>query len=913
MRSLLAVLALTLASGEAPAAVCSFAAGISEIGPELSLTGVGTDCATPLPTDEFVVPAGAIVRQVGDITHIQRLTVEAGGEWVSDVLDRAGGPGAMELRPSDQIENTGGLLRLQGAFREMQVAIPSLASTPAAAGSLAAGSILPCPGWDDDDDGGRWEPDCGGVLTAPGDWPGSPNEVAIVWPPGDAGGNQFLQESVAAIAPGDIAHWEPGAMDEGWHYEITLADGDYQNRGVSVVLVDVRQTDPSSPKDTAYPLALREVRTGTLQVPIQAGASWENRATYVDTQVGVLYPDSVVRGMTTVMDVAVPRKHPHAGMCVAFEDVETGLPHDRVYRISRSWPALADAFAEGGAFPSCQGGDQSCDMFEIYDPRGLEHSVQAGDRFWIMPCQRRGDPFHVLVPLTLRDAELSLEYENEKLFRAAGGTSSWTGVLFEDGTLTADGPGTLLEMQHSWQRDPIGGCGNCNQMSVDASATLRLRSVSVSGGDSIAPGGTTASGLGEDRSHGIVGSTGAFLDFEGIYQRHAGDDYLVAKSPLGSIDIKRWRAQYASGDGHSQQMIDPAATPEVFLEDIECVQAVSNDFGYNTGIILKIEDSETQVKNMLSWSCTGVPHTEALGPSGAFDDDFFESFMSVGGQAMVPLYGRHFMVALSYTDQNDTGGGLTGLVPPSVVDIKNVLLRDMRRDTRLLRGPDEHGAGGRISNALFLNLGRDDDCTTAQCAVLDVRSLATTTSARIERVTIALRPGVSAEVDSAFRTSISHEDSYTTNGILAWGFENATGLGWGVRGSGAQTARLFQNTTVPPCFAMNTLDAQSPQDLPAGSVLGQDLGLQNPAAGLFLPLPGGLADQAGCGIGFAGGIPGIVTTSAMHDWMNVPPENAAGLGPPVFGVPALGAGAMLVGILALATSGAMCARRRLAP
>jgi len=853
------------------------------------------DCPTSGGGDDFVVPAGTTVDAVGAILWSTttpgiagaRLTVEAGGTFSCRLAN-----GCTELAlDRGLICLEGSTCILEGLYPELGVPLPGLVDTAELQGVFPAGDVVPCPGWDADGGaggGGRFEPDCDGLLADPGDVPGDRNEMALVYRLSEWGG-AFAAETLANLQAGDVLLWKDAdvstalgtPVDEGFAYEIVEVDPDYAGAGShGVVVLDVRQTDPAAPRsDAHYPDVLRQVATGSLNAGL-AGSSGGSRGRVLDVDPGVL------PGTTEWLTFPVQgwKREERAGMYVRFDCAGDGIACDEVFRISRTWNAAPDGLAP----VDCAGGAASCDLLELYSPRGLPWDLPAGTRFWIDYGWRRGDTFSVYRPIRVHSAggvQAVPRNGDPPLYfgtPAALAPHRIRAVIYEDGTLRyaygADGTGAVME--DFWFRDPYHG-GGATLVAAEGTQNWSWKRVHRSGG------AMNQDGVDHGFTWGKTGSLNGW-DLEELGWRHGGDDWISAGGQIGGPDSdmrgRRIRFQYASNGSASQQYA--SSNGRIFhleLEDGECVQCAT---------------PRTGVLGAGSADYRGLLFVSPLAGGGSCGR--IEDFLSVGtGLNVAPSCPiERFVVA--QTDSYANVGGIRGFFDATrIVDAADGVIRDFGYVRSVFENHFDDAAS--LRNILVLDYYRTDpnltpedhqhaypsNCDATSCSQLLFNSGGATpaTAIDLDRITVAFRDDSTAGSDWAYRLNQTDVPNiHTLDGLLAYLPPGAPTVGRGdlvgLDGSNAEILSGFANTSRGPCIGAGYATVTSNDNeelLPPSAVLHTPLDLEDPSQERYGALPGGVADQAGCGIHGGALAPGLFRWRATNHWMGgVPPENASG-------------------------------------
>jgi len=862
MRYLLVLLtwacaALSTIPPGAEAATCTFEEGATQWGPIESLAGVGTNCVSPDGNDRYVIPDGAHVSIVEDVlfdgSSLGRIIVEAGGELVVDALLRSGGPGKIRLAVNEYLScEPASTCRFQGAYREIGTAQPGVVATFEEAGLLETETVLACPGWHHAAD--RWESDCDGSLDGASDRSGNPNEVGLIWPHSTWTTSQpdprHTLAALAEIAPGDVMCWADDdpetpetSTDENFCYEIVLANAawDAAIDDVGVLIFDVRQTNPQNPRDTGYPLYLRQIVESHTIRAIAAGSS-ARRPTWIEVPTDVLPGTALVRGPPSGTGTT-PRRE-RVGMFLRFADPQNE-PREKSHRISRTWNDPEDGLAP----IDCSAGPSTCDVLEFYDPRGLPFDQEAGDRLWIDYGHSPGEHFFVFTPIHFLEADGVQSYKTRAL--RLEGMIEFRGTIIEDTRVSLDGASGPFE--DVWIRDPFSGAApNAAILTFEDMSDFVVERFSSSGGASV----------GIDGSHGIVLRFNTDnIDFRHLGMRHSGDDFFSSIAPsIPDIDLYRVRAQYASGDAASMEFAsDNGGTNilELKLEDVECVQCNSNDAFVNSGSINTVRNHEAD--GFLRW---GTP-----GHYGFNTVSTVSNLLSIGSDHSLPYKVDRFVVAAA-DDLVGSAAGSQGLIENPHQEVQNGIIHDYSRDGYTLSSMDE----GTLENVLFLDLAHLADCTLTECRAANL--LAPDGSMEIDRVTFAARFDSTLELDSAVRANATGTP-FTIEGLLVQGMTSSTGEGLGIKTSTAgKLAGFFANTTRGPCLSQNVNDVPVgfESSLPISTIQASTLDLSDPTQGRFDPVPGGTADSAECGIRSGVETPGIDRFRWIHSISHIVPE-----------------------------------------
>jgi hypothetical protein len=818
----LLVCALAAASAEA---VCELQTS-GDWGPASVFTGA-TSCAALDGSEEIRIPAGVAVRIVDDLVlgalPGQQLRVSSGGTLRARGAERSGGPGPLTVAftPKGLFCERGSECVFEGVYRQVGVPSPSPRASLVEAGWLPAGDVVPCPGWDDS--ARRWVPDCAGLLAAsgdPADLPGSAFEVGFVYSPGAAIAPPFLAASLEAMQPGDVLCFTdpdpatPAApVDDGFCYEITFARGDFG--GAGVLVFDVRQTNPNRPRNTSYPFSLREVREGGLL----AGATKGSR-------IAVTSPGVLGGG----------RASERVGMWLRFAS-PSGAPRPESYKIARTW----DAPAAGVAPVDCPGGPGSCDVLEIYDPRGFQSAPREGDALWVDYGHAPGEAFFVMAPLLLTEADGLQEPSKDASFVLQGETSVGA-VLVEDTASFRLFGADVNRFEDVWLRDVVSGGGNGVALSIFDVEGALLRRVSLTGGN----GGPS----GVDRMHSVgLGPFAASLTFRNLAIRHHGDDGLTHSSSA-QLDVERYRLEWATPGAVSCNLIgqnNPAGVLSGAGRDLLCLDCNRG------GPVVRTQPAlDFDIQGLARW-----------GSAEGFDSEngpglLVEELLQVGGGGSLPSRVDGFVVALE--------NGAAALSGPRHREIRSGIVRDTKVTGRAVLGPMDAGS---VDNVALFDVDTIRSCA-GECAVLRL-SGAPSLGMRVSDVSVAVSPDRATRFDAGAE-AVATGGSFRVDGLLVSGMSRSTGAGRGVSGAAAGMALVFGATAFGPFLYDNRVDAQSPGSLPPSAVLGVDPGFVNPAARRFDTAPGSAADLAGSGIRRGPEAPGGGSYRWMHAITRTQPE-----------------------------------------
>jgi hypothetical protein len=868
-------------------AVCTFSPGASVWSAVDAIAGAGASCSdggSADASDSFVIPDGASVDVTGDLewepaTSSRSITVESGAS-LSVQVSASSGPIVLSIdapggAPGIRCES-GSSCTFRGGYRQFGVPAPAIQSSVQAAGFFEVGDVLPCPGWKDAED--RWLSDCAGALSGAGDRAGSPDEVGFLYPhPAYAADEPALD----AVEAGDLLCFydpEPGTpdapVDEGYCYSIVLADGawDAAAAPMGVLVIDVRQTDPLRPHDSGFPLTLRRVHQGRLHRDV------ESSSRYVEVDASfIACPDTTRDGCRDTEPWNYPSLVPGDGVAdrqdvgrwIRFE--EQGAPSQRSYRISRTFDDYADDSVLG--VPNCSGGSGTCDVIEIYDPRGFESTQDASDpdqdEFWIDYGHAPGDSFVVLAPVVIRDADPVEANRKIGLFLEGSGHVLQSLLLTDLGALLSRGESDGLARDVVF-RDVRSGPGGY-QWELDDVQEMTLQRVSFTGGGEDTP---------RDDAHVITvhGDSTTELVLRTVAIRHQGDDVLSGPGRY-AVDAERLRVQWISDEAQSAQIFGYGGfqRPTGRLVDAEFVDCVSNDLGPNSGTV---QGGLLERSGILKW---GTPGSLVQSPEP--DALLVTDYLSVGGEGVLPARVDGFVVAVANHDGNGSGG-ISGLLDPEInFDVRNGIVRDFTRDRNVFAAAP---ADGVVENLAFIDVGpapaSTTDCSATDCNLLRVvNNSATFVDFRGSRISMVVRPGASSQLDGAVAANLDVND-YSLDGLLVYGLSRSSQSGIAVNDTGAQARHFFQENTGDtsdgaelqqgPCIA-DVKAAVTPgheDELPSAAVLGGDPGFVDPAGDRWDPVSGGLADLHGCGIegGLSG--PGVRHFRWMHAVSRVAPE-----------------------------------------
>ncbi|MGH0037642.1 MAG: hypothetical protein ACQGVK_21645 [Myxococcota bacterium] len=831
--ALLCTLSLT-AADRAQGATCTFLTS-GDWGPIGSYSGL-TDCGTIQGDEELVIPSGVSVRVVDDIVQAggidARITVEAGGSLVVSALDRqpAAGRTVVSLNDGGIWCLSGSTCTFAGGYRPVASATPALVDDVSLAGRSVVESMLPCPGFDASL--GEWRSDCDSLLTDPGDRAGLAQENGFFFAPTTENLARHIPESLDAMEPGDVlcfSDGDPGTpeapVDDGFCYEVTEVSGDPSGAAPSYLIIDLRQTAPHSPRETTYPLALRENRVSTLVANVSQGAR--------HAAVGA----SALQGI---------RPRERVGMWLRFAAAD-GSPEPLAARISRTW----NDPAPGEAPIDCPGVDP-CDVVEIYDPAGFGASHDAAKSVWLGFGHGPGDEFFVMSPVVLTDADGVANPDLSRSFSFASTLRLVATLVDRTSGVLIESDANLVELRDLWLRDVVAGGAtipaNGRKLKVLVHGGERLLRVSSTGGS---PPGVP------DRTHGIVLDTDD-SDVEdvrifGLGVRHHGDDCLGVTADVG-VTVVRYRCEWSAAEAESCNPIDLGGSPDerIVFSDIQCIDCTDS-----SPLVNMSDADEVRIIGAARWGEVG--RFEQGDSTGLVVRDL----LSVGGDGRLPLSVSRFVVAL--TDTRPAFG--TGvLIDKPQLDVRNGIIRDVVRSSAIIaRAPED----GVLENVAFIDVDTDGDCaTSATCSVLILGPASD--DARVTDVTIAYSPDATTQIEYGARaTSLS---DLTVDGLLVSRMNRSLSNGTGIFGNLTAMDTTFDSTTRGPCLHEVSAPAQQPAGLPPSTHELAGPILVDAAAGRFDPIPGGPADLVPCGVRSGPEAPGMHQTRWIHSISRIAPE-----------------------------------------
>jgi hypothetical protein len=495
--------------------------------------GLWDDCWFPGGDDAFVIGAGCTVRVCApgqrctiafDPANAQAVTVQPGG--------------ALVLRPG-RVDLPAGGLDCQGdctfepVWRSWAQAPPAVQSDPYASPAWRAGTPVPCPGFD----GAAWRPDCAGLLVGPGQQPGDPNHLMLMYP--DAAPE--LAASIAAIAPsGEFVQFvrPPGAgfddmsMENAHWYEIT---GRGSTGGAAWLVLNVLQTEQARPRDGEYPLARRRIATVT--GPASPAARSEREIAIAESDV-------------------VTFVHEYAGTCA--------------YRVDPALPGGVDPLP--AVLSSTE--DGAPDRITVAAAEGWPWDLAPQQKLYLAHfCIRPGDPFVVVSPAILSSA--SPAQDDTPLF-FGGAAPALVGLLASQVShVVLPGPGTAT-ISHSAVWDASGGDQWGVAVTVDAGLThLAASYLNVVGGREQ---GAELRGPHAMQAVAAGGSTTSEIDDYSV--RYHGDDALVFErlAVQASSTIRRIHASFLADNAESANLIDVGSRTTVDVAGAVCKSCVSRDW-----------------------------------------------------------------------------------------------------------------------------------------------------------------------------------------------------------------------------------------------------------------------------------------------------------------------------------------------
>jgi hypothetical protein len=605
-------------------------------------------------------------------------------------------------------------------------------------------------------------------------------------------------------------------VDDGFCYQVVLVDGDWQGAG-GILKIDVRQTNPAQPRDTTYPFTLRRVRQGSLLAGVDAG----DRIAIVDT--GVL---------------SGSRARERVGMWLRFAAGD-GSPRPGSYKIVRTW----NAPGAGQAPVNCPGGAGSCDVLEIYDPRGFADDQDVGDALWVDYGHAPGETFFVMAPVVLTEADGVQEPDKGLTFDLLGGATIGA-VLVDDTAGFRLFGSTLLRFEDVWLRDVVaGGAGNgvaLNLLDLDAGT---LRRVSLTGGN--------ASGLGADRIHSVgLGTYPSTLAFRTLAIRHHGDDGLTHSASV-NLDVERYRLEWPTPAAQSCNLIgqnNPAGVLTGEGRELLC-----QDCNRGGPVVRTQPAIDFPIEGIARWGSTSNFDSENTDGLPVTD------LLQVGGGGLLPTRVTGFVVAL------ESGSSLVAGIRHR--ELRDGILRDSSVTQRTMISAMDDGS---LENVLLYDVDTTRSCS-GECAVLRLTG-APPVGMDVVDVTVAVSPAASTHFTQGVEASATGP-GFTVDGLLVSGMSRAIGgTGYGVGGAATPTAAVFAETSFGPLLHDNDVHAQSAASLPPTAVLGVAPGFVDAAAGRFDTDPGSAADDAQAGIRRGVLAPGLKAYRWIHAVTRTVPE-----------------------------------------
>jgi hypothetical protein len=835
----------------AAARTCNFRAGASVWSSVGVVAGAGVDCSdgdSPGADDDFVVPAGASVTVTDDliwdgVTQNAGITVQADGSLTILAGLHAGGPDAIRIQTNGGGLRcrTGSTCTIAGAQLEVGAEAPgfrSLHDAPLDTTSfLPVSGVVPCPGADPGL-GSHVEPDCNGDLPTPGD----PSGVRFVW----ASGDSMSPSSPDALASADDSQvavfFDPDPDDARVGSDVASF---YEVASVSSSLpyhVEL-EVDQGTLDTAGYPLARRRLVQATLTADVRRG----ERFACIDAS-----PSS-----TAALDRDDVRKGSFLRLSRSEEpcgdgDGEPCELEERGYKII---DIDVDAEACGGS---------GRHRIDIGDVRGFSVDADTGRSAWIDYGWRPGDAFHLFEPVRFRCLEPpSVSAPCQFDF---AGNLTLRGVVFEQVHKVQIREGQAARLL--WVVD--------SGVTASTTATSLVEVIGSGGSVSLAmlsggrdetncdPVGTQACepNCPCELIHGFsVSGNSTNVTFEDTRARHQADDMFLGSSLASQMTVRRAICEYSSDNTSSQSVIDGNSTLGHTLEDVvvsQCGTATMFACGGDTGCqalhrILAIGSDHNSITSSLASS---IEDLTVVGVEG-------------GGAAIHGNVDRFVIRDSAFAAIWSTGD--------IGVSLRNGLVRDSSTTGAFLYtlGSGGDPIGDVVENVAFIDTGSLRASAPLRALIDWVGVLDPRITLRL--ISVVFRDAFWLENPGALPLGrLAHHDNgtgfaaVTLDGLLARNWQAGTVL-W------ASTDNDFLEDSTwssGPCLEGNdSVVSQGDEGLlPPSTIQDVMLELVDVESYRIDPLPGGLAEAAGCGVRRGADAPGVRGFHWAHAVAGVAPE-----------------------------------------
>lgn len=736
---------------------------------------------------------------------------------------------------------------------------------------------------------GEWTSDCAGALAVPG----SVNQIMFLW----ESTKYDIDASVAAVGVGDLIqfYWTEDmggpagvSMEHAQMYEIVATSGAGDHNGDDYIIIDVRQTNTTTPDvgDTDWPPTERAIQI----IQTTADASQGQRlgiqiasSTYLAADA-----DEEVRGGVCMYP---------GGSFDARDPLQPALVSD--------WFEDADGAGAG-----------TDDLVSIAPLEGLGDDIASGtDLYFTPPCIRPGDRFIVIAPTrfyssSASDLDALIQFHNTDGLVVQG-------VLFDDvgqvGITSQDG-GTVT-FRHVWARDLFGEAANgmigaTSNMADGPDYDLDFDYVTITGGHEDAVNCPTG-------CHGIqhfdynTSHTGsAFI--EDYATRYLTDDYYFCKGAntnnICRVFAKRWNLGPMSNvDGCSTMSVVEGGSGASVIEmsDAVCRNCMTDQCA-ESFIISTSSPSLVSLRKATfinstqngSWPCwSGNTTTDGCQANDIMAVGIKGQFIVASGAGTHTQYLKDFVIR----DARSSFGTLTAnLDAPRTINLQNGIIHQLvcggssagttfganpttgtfyaenilwRYQRFLATACDgafvtsclrwNPGGGAGFSNT-FKNITWTSDSHSAEAPCTSV--FETDGVATYEGLTADSNAFVYNHVGAATALETDVESRAEATWLGNWCFEH------NIDGDGDTGANEDYNVIGPGSTAVELL----PLDLedPTGQLDGTGYHVNFPN---YAPQPGGLADRSACGIYSGARAPGV-RTDGWYLW-------ATGLHPEFQGSP----------------------------
>lgn len=830
----------------------------------------GTDDCTLDATDNVTIESGVTATVVLDATVTDvdvamttgTITVASGGTLIVE------GAGGLGVPNGGVVVQSGGTFQPRGSAVSYGDATPTLVSSLSDGGGADVNTVLPvgkvihCPGTPVGTLAATTSTivtDCDGSEAGTA---GARSQVAICYPDSDiaaerlggfqhatAGhaGEGFYPEWLGQVAVGDVVvFWDSTnqnpSRDVNAMYEIEFINTSSLNRCIGL---NVRQgSTESSCEATALNCHLteRDIREATLQAAYVAG----QRTVSVDTAVVTANSQRVGHFLTCPLDYTSDGViEPGSTQTVAITQTTTGATDTL-----RLMPGGFRAGVPNGSVCWIDYGWQQGDPISVFRPARLENIQNAtcvADNNPVTCCDATG--IGTCGPVTCqRGSTCDMDFA---LLHRLGKQSYWPGVTATNTWLRELNSIVMVHLNE--------GPGPFTRLQLTSPATLTASSE----GHGFTPNGS---------------GTTTILD---SVARHWGDDLFVSNTCIATdglvcnvsvdpsptnvygLDLKRFRAEYHGCAGGSCSVWDegqPAGGATQFrATDILLRDAVQHGNSQPAFYLMNGETAGSMVMRNSTWIGSGGQTHIVYNSSNSRLElrNFYDIGRVLGASFTTPLWRANVLTDGSIIEPQSTGAagywmtniGIDGgsgsqrwerilvLDPdaPAANPIYGVYVQDAESDLS-------------VTDFAMISANRTGQATANHTFRIG-SDISSTNYVRLNRMTVALRPGEATEwltgiYASGTDATFDNPNGYRKlqNGLAAF-FWNVTSSGAAMGGDATDS----EFVTSPWCFTGNDNDTGFGATLTSPSVRDTRQPFVNPWVGNFEPKKDSLFWDAGCG------------------------------------------------------------------